>query len=114
MKMPAVHYNFRVLEKQRFKKREPHEVVPMPVSEKKIVPITSLNEELISATPHTGTRIDDNNIIALGPNFQTSCIPPVLDVLGSGNRYGSSCSPASNNHRVPAGLQSRLDLNVIE
>ena len=112
--MPPVHNNFRVLEKQGFKKRESHEVIPVPVGEEKIVLIASLIKELISATPHAGTRIDDDNIIASGPNFQTSGIPTVLYVLRSGNRYGASCSPATNNHRSPSGLHNRPDPDATE
>ncbi len=96
--MPPMNYNFRMLQKEGFEKGEAHEMVPVAVGEEKIIFIASFLKELISATPHSGPRIHDDNIITLGPNFQAGGIPSVPDVLRPGNRYGASCAPASNNH----------------
>jgi hypothetical protein len=113
MKMAPVHNNFRVLKKKRFEKREPHQVVPVAVGEEKIVLIPSLIKELITAAPHTGSRIDNDNIITLGPDLKAGGIPSILDIFRPGNRYGAPCAPTSNNHRSPLGLHCKLTPDVV-
>jgi hypothetical protein len=81
MKMAPVHNDLGVLEKKRFEKGEPHKVVPVAVGKEKIVLIASLIKELIAATPHTGSSINDDNIIALGPDLQTGGISSILGVF---------------------------------
>ena len=76
----------------------------MAVGKEKIVLIATFFDQLIAATSNTGAGIDDDDIVAFGPDFKAGGIPPVLDILFPGDRYGASSAPASNNHRSPSGL----------
>ena len=78
----------------------------MAMREKKVVLIAPFSDEMIAATPDAGARIDDDDIVAGGPNFQAGGVAAVLDILFSGDRYGAPCAPASNYHRSPSGMNS--------
>jgi hypothetical protein len=79
----------------------------MAMREEKVVLIAPFFDEMIAATPDAGARVDDDDIVTGGPNFQASGIAAVLDILSSGDRYGAPCTPTSNNHRSPSGINSK-------
>jgi len=76
-------------------------MVPMGMGKKKIKLRTPLFAEMVSQSSDTGSGVNNNDIIAIGPDFNTGGITAVFDVLFSRNRNRPSWPPAFYIHDKP-------------
>jgi hypothetical protein len=56
--------------------------------------------EPVAKLPDPGTGIDDDNFIILCPYFNAGRIASIFYVFVTRNRYGTSRTPAPDNHRI--------------
>ena len=95
MERPAMHPDLRVLQKQGLEIRKPHQMVPVPVGQNKIILVTPLPDEMIAEPPNPRTRIHNDNVVALGAYLEACGIAAVLDILLPGNRDRASRPPST-------------------
>jgi hypothetical protein len=81
-----MHANFRVFEEEGFEEGKTHQVIPMPVGEQKIVLVAALFDQGVAQPANPRAGIDDDDIVALRPDFQACGVATILDVFAS--RYG--------------------------
>jgi hypothetical protein len=73
-----MHPDSGSFEIQGFKKWKTHQVVPVGMRKKKIEIETPFIDQLIAQSANTGSRIDNNDITAFGPNVQAGRVATVL------------------------------------
>ena len=76
-----MHLQFYILGVKRLKEGKPHEVIPVGMSENKMIFENALCKELISQSADAGTGINDDDIIALCSDFEASGISTILQVI---------------------------------
>jgi hypothetical protein len=85
----------------RFEERESDDVVQMGMGKNDAIFKTIFTQQLIPQSSNSGACVHDNDFVILTPNFKTSGVSPVFQVLFARNGYRTSCSIAANNH-LPA------------
>ena len=74
---------------ERFEIGKPHNMVPVGVSKKEMILISFFVSQKIAKPPNSCAGINDNDIIALCPDFQASCISTIFKIFFSRNRNGT-------------------------
>ena len=76
-----MHVNVKFFEKQRFKKRKAHQVIPVGMGKDKIQIGGFFVGQKGSQTAYSGARIHNNNIAAFGPDFHTSRVSTIFKIF---------------------------------
>ena len=77
----AEGFYFGFLFVEWFKKRQAHEVVPMGMGEEKIKRVARLVHQFVAQPSESGSCVNNDNVIALGPNLEAGGITAVFVVL---------------------------------
>jgi hypothetical protein len=78
MERTTVQLHARAFRIQRFKKWKAHQMVPMGMGKNKIEIAAFLLCQLVTESSNTGSGINNDNVSAFRPDFQTGCVSAVF------------------------------------
>jgi hypothetical protein len=81
--------------------RKSNDVIQMGMGKNDAILQTIFTQQLIPQPSNSGACVHDNDFVILAPNFKTSGISPVFQVLFARNGYRTSCAIAAYDH-LPA------------
>jgi hypothetical protein len=80
VKGAAIHPKFGFFRIERLEVRKSHDVIPVGMGEDEVELAAFFFEELIAETADAGSGIDNDDVTALGSNFDAGGVSAVLEV----------------------------------
>ena len=101
MERSVVKNQAGIFEKGGFEERESQDVIPVAVGKDEMIFKTVFLDQAVSQLSNPGSGVDDQDMIALGSDLQTSGIPAILEIFISGDRNRTAGTPAFDLHLLP-------------